>query len=598
MSPTKTTPIPAPDPRRYDLDALRAFAMLLGIALHAALAFAPFPWIVMNRETSPALGPFFEILHGFRLPLFFLMSGFFSAMLLQRRGIGGFLNHRWKRIALPLMLGMVTIIPAMWGVIIGGSVVNSMVPAPQRDWGAGDDDAGGIWGAAESGDLARVQLLVRSGVPVDEPDPRLFTLPLAWAAIGDHAEVVAFLLESGADPNQRMGDDNIPLHTACFFGAAESAALMLDAGADPTARNRHGETPVEAMRHERGTVEFIANLLGAGVEFERVEAGRREIAALIGARTGGEVAAAGSSRIRDLIVGFLSGELFMHLWFLWHLCWLACGLAVVALVLRPMPWRGVPGVLIATPLCLVGLIPLTALTQSWQAGFGPDTSAALIPAPHVLAHYAVFFGFGALMHGASGAADRLGRAWWAYLAIAAVACVVALRLTHDPSAFADRGLGAGAGARVGVLLQSVFVWTASFGLMGLFRLLLGRPSERVRYVSDSSYWLYVAHLPVVVAGQFALAYVSLPPLVEFALLTIATTVTLLLSYHWLVRYTWIGRMLNGARVRPSAARAEAGARRGGPDPAPALAIRAPTTAGSRRAGPGASPARSASGARR
>ena len=32
--------------RRYDLDALRATAMLLGIVLHAGLSFTPFPWPV------------------------------------------------------------------------------------------------------------------------------------------------------------------------------------------------------------------------------------------------------------------------------------------------------------------------------------------------------------------------------------------------------------------------------------------------------------------------------------------------------------------------------------------------------------------------
>jgi len=88
--------------------------------------------------------------------------------------------------------------------------------------------------------------------------------------------------------------------------------------------------------------------------------------------------------------------------------------------------------------------------------------------------------------------------------------------------------------------------------MGIARRLLSRPSARVRDVSDSSYWLYVVHLPVIVAGQFALAYVALPSLVEFVLLTTATTAVLLLSYRWMVRHTWIGRLLNGPRARPGA----------------------------------------------
>jgi surface polysaccharide O-acyltransferase-like enzyme len=543
------------NPRRSDLDALRAFAMLLGIALHAALAFAPIPWLAMNKETSPTLGVFFEIVHGFRMPLFFLMSGFFSAMLLQRRGMGGFLSQRWKRIGLPLLLGMVTIIPAMWGVIIAGNVVKAVIPTPEREWGGGDDSTINIWRAAASGDLITVQLLVNSGVSVNEADPVYSISPLAWAATGDHAETVAFLLESSAAPNLRMGDENIPLHTACFFGAHASAELMIEAGADLSARNIHGETPADAMRHERGTVDFIANLLGMSVDFDRVTSGRAEIAKLIEARTGEErvedASEVSASPIRDGLLALLGGELFMHLWFLWQLCWLACGLVVVTAAVRLLPWKHPPSIFLSTPLCLLGVIPLTALTQNWQIGFGPDTSAALIPAPHVLAHYAVFYGFGALMYATRGAADRLGRAWWIHLGTAALAGSVALRLTRDPAAFAAYGLDSQLGTWLAPLLQSVFAWTISLGLIGLSRLVLSQPSERVRYVSDASYWLYVVHLPVIVAGQFALAYVPWPPLVEWAVLVVATTAVLLLSYEWAVRYTWIGYLLNGRRVRRS-----------------------------------------------
>ncbi|MFC1759550.1 hypothetical protein ACFL2H_12425 [Planctomycetota bacterium] len=42
----------APFDRRHDLDALRAIAMLLGIVLHAALSFAPIPWVVQGSQQS------------------------------------------------------------------------------------------------------------------------------------------------------------------------------------------------------------------------------------------------------------------------------------------------------------------------------------------------------------------------------------------------------------------------------------------------------------------------------------------------------------------------------------------------------------------
>lgn len=533
--------------RRHDFDALRASAMLLGIALHAGLAFAPIPWLAMNDETSPAIGTFIELLHGFRLPLFFIMSGFFSAMLLQRRGIAGFLGHRWKRIALPLLLGSVTIIPAMWGVIIGGHALQAVHPAPTRERAAPEDTEVSIWRAAADGNLEAVRRLADSGAPVDHPDPQFFTLPLAWAATGDHAEVVELLLERGADPNQRMGDENTPMHTACFYGASKSARLMLEAGGDLSVPNRHGETPIEAMRHDAGIVGFISNLLDVEVSFDQVQAGRSEIASMIDANSAGDPA---KRTVVDDIMDVVNGEVFMHLWFLWHLCWLAGGLVLVQLVLRMLPWRSLPDVLVSTPLCLLGFVPLTALTQSWQANFGPDTSAALIPSHHVLLHYAVFFAAGVLMYRSARAADRLGRTWWVYLPIAGMSGYLALQILHDPAFLPEVGLPARTHTWLGPAMQSIFVWTTSMGLIGLARRVLSRPNARIRYISDSSYWLYVAHLPLVVAGQYAFAYVSLPPVAEFVVLTIATTLVLLLSYQWFVRYTWIGHLLNGRRVHP------------------------------------------------
>lgn len=52
MSDLPTSDLPTPSPRRHDLDALRSFAMLLGIGLHAALAYVGIGWIVNDEQTS------------------------------------------------------------------------------------------------------------------------------------------------------------------------------------------------------------------------------------------------------------------------------------------------------------------------------------------------------------------------------------------------------------------------------------------------------------------------------------------------------------------------------------------------------------------
>ena len=87
--------------------------MLLGIALHAALSFVPFPWMVQDSRQSELFGVLFFAIHGFRMPLFFVISGFFTAMLCRQKGLTALLKHRAKRVLLPCVLGLLTIVPLL-----------------------------------------------------------------------------------------------------------------------------------------------------------------------------------------------------------------------------------------------------------------------------------------------------------------------------------------------------------------------------------------------------------------------------------------------------------------------------------------------------
>ena len=116
--------------RRHDLDALRAFAMLLGIVLHGALAFIPGAWVVSDASVEGDGTPFAWLtmaIHGFRMPLFFLMSGFFTAMLWRQRGLRALVRQRAQRLLLPLAIAMLTVIPltwAAWGYAASASTVD------------------------------------------------------------------------------------------------------------------------------------------------------------------------------------------------------------------------------------------------------------------------------------------------------------------------------------------------------------------------------------------------------------------------------------------------------------------------------------------
>jgi hypothetical protein len=121
--------------RLHHLDALRAAAMLLGIVLHASLAYTGGPWMVRDEGHWTFAVANFAI-HGFRMPLFFLLSGFFTALLWKRHGIGGMLRNRAARIALPLAIALFTIVPLIWIVAIVAGAEQGGEDAPPAGDGA------------------------------------------------------------------------------------------------------------------------------------------------------------------------------------------------------------------------------------------------------------------------------------------------------------------------------------------------------------------------------------------------------------------------------------------------------------------------------
>ncbi|MCP4966050.1 MAG: acyltransferase family protein [bacterium] len=71
-----------------------------------------------------------------------------------------------------------------------------------------------------------------------------------------------------------------------------------------------------------------------------------------------------------------------------------------------------------------------------------------------------------------------------------------------------------------------------------------------RYLSDSAYWLYLAHLPLIIAGQALIRDWDTPASVRFLGLCAISTLILLASYQLFIRYTPIGWLLNGRRTPP------------------------------------------------
>lgn len=197
-------------------------------------------------------------------------------------------------------------------------------------------------------------------------------------------------------------------------------------------------------------------------------------------------------------------------------------------------------------LCFVApSVPLMLLMQSWTV----DTpKESLLPYPPTTLFYGLCFLIGWLLHRQPAVLDWPERRWKSHLALAVVLWV-AFGALGDHLPFRQMTPHQLAWARAAYLLvYALMMWGFVLGFLGLFTRFFKQPSSGVRYVADSSYWIYVAHLPLVVALQILLGQVVLPWPLKYAAINAIAIPLLFLSYHYLVRGTIIGVQLNGRRL--------------------------------------------------
>jgi ABC-type multidrug transport system ATPase subunit/peptidoglycan/LPS O-acetylase OafA/YrhL len=136
---------PASENRLHALDAVRGFALLLGVAFHAALSFMPgWPpgiWAMNDNSPSQFLSDAAFVTHIFRMSLFFFIAGFFARLLHRKLGTRAFAGNRAMRILLPFILGWVILFPIIGFVwttgitkVLGG--VMPQMPEMPRTFGA------------------------------------------------------------------------------------------------------------------------------------------------------------------------------------------------------------------------------------------------------------------------------------------------------------------------------------------------------------------------------------------------------------------------------------------------------------------------------
>ncbi|MEO8670228.1 MAG: acyltransferase family protein [Tahibacter sp.] len=389
-------PHPLPE-RLHGLDALRGFALILGVALHACMSYLPdaqYLWIVNDGHPSLALSVLFYFIHLFRITLFFVIAGFFGRLAYHRLGLRGFARDRWRRIAVPLLVGW----PPLFAAIVAAIV----------------------WGA--------------------------------WLKSGGH-------LAQEASPGPAFTPSDFPL---------------------------------------------------------------------------------------------------THLWFLYVLC----GFYVVTVALRGAFARLDPfgllrahidtavGALSRPGYAVLLALPLAAclwMQPGWLLWFGvPTPDHSLYPNLPACVGYGVAFGFGWLLQRQPDLLSRIQAHWQAHLLVALITTAACLFLTGPTPVLSPEPDSLVRGAYALAYASAGWAWT--FALFGIALRFMGRASPVRRYLADASYWIYLVHLPIVMALQVIAAQLDAPWWIEFPVLLGMAFAVMLATYHAFVRHSFIGRTLNGRRM--------------------------------------------------
>jgi peptidoglycan/LPS O-acetylase OafA/YrhL len=247
-----------------------------------------------------------------------------------------------------------------------------------------------------------------------------------------------------------------------------------------------------------------------------------------------------------------------HLWFLYYLLIfyviaLALRAAVRALdprgsIAAACDWvvallmRGVWGpVLIALPIAAYYW-----WFQPWSEWLGLPAPTSLVPNVGALIGYGIAFGLGWLLHRQVPILLALRDSWPMYL-VPAIALTVLCLWTMGTTPIWRGPSIQGFQRAVYAMAYMAAVWCWVFALVGAAIRFLSEHRPATRYLADASYWVYLMHMAPILFFISLLRPYHLPWFVDFAIILCGSMPILLVSYHYLVRYTWVGAILNGRR---------------------------------------------------
>jgi glucans biosynthesis protein C len=249
-----------------------------------------------------------------------------------------------------------------------------------------------------------------------------------------------------------------------------------------------------------------------------------------------------------------SGAVFntLHLWFLYMLIWLCIATSIIVMIKN----RFVVATLAAISKCVnylisnwhgvfVLTIPLAIVGSEFKAGVLAESGSFLPPLSEWVQH-SIFFVAGLVFFSHKNRLlDYFANRCWYYLASGLIAFVAWLVLNDfsvkNPSAIENPNFWL-------AYAYNCCTWFWTFGIIGAFTRYFTAQGPRLKYLAESSYWVYLVHMLGTIGFGALMCNLPLPAIVKMLINIALTTTVCLLSYHFFVRNKVIGRLLNGNKL--------------------------------------------------
>jgi glucan biosynthesis protein C len=246
------------------------------------------------------------------------------------------------------------------------------------------------------------------------------------------------------------------------------------------------------------------------------------------------------------IAGFSNLSAFIpqttfHLWFLYYLALITFVSVAIGLVLKKLPTvsgqisSAFNWVIQKPILKLIIFSALMCIVYAIMGTSSVRTSLSFVPDVNTFIYYSFFYFIGWVLFKSKHHLDTMIQ-YDSIYTILGITLFTVHFFMNDMFSY-----------ETNILIKSIMVWSFIFGITGLFIRFGSNHSSKMRYISDSSYWVYLIHLSLTFVIPSFIADWPIPATLKFLIVLISTGAICFVTYHYLVRGTFIGKFLNGRK---------------------------------------------------